>query len=68
MAVLWIAVAAGLVLFELHHLAFYSLFGAAGSAAAAVAALVAPDGYAVQVLALFVVTALGIWLVRPYVS
>ena len=34
----------------------------------AVAALVAPDGYAVQVLALFVVTALGIWLVRPYVS
>jgi membrane protein implicated in regulation of membrane protease activity len=67
-AVLWIAVAAGLVLFELHHLAFFALFGAAGSAAAAVVALVAPDAYAVQVVALVIVTVLGIWLVRPYVS
>ena len=68
MAILWLAVAAGLVLFELHHLAFFALFGAAGSVAAAVVAVVAPDAYAAQVVALVIVTALGIWLVRPYVS
>jgi membrane protein implicated in regulation of membrane protease activity len=67
-AVLWIAVAAGLVLFELHHLAFFALFAAAGAAAAAAVAAVAPHAFGVQVLALVVITGLGIWLVRPYVS
>ena len=67
-AVLWLAVAAGLVLFELHHLAFFALFGAAGSSAAAGVALVAPDAYVAQAGVGLVVTIAGIWLVRPYVS
>ena len=68
MAVVWVAVAAGLVLFELHHLAFFALFGASGATAAAGVALVAPDAYAAQLGVGVAVTVLGIWLVRPYVS
>lgn len=68
MAFVWLAVAAGLVLFELHHLAFFALFGAAGAVAAAVVAVVAPEAYAAQVAALLVVTVAGVWLVRPYAS
>ena len=68
MAVVWVAVAAGLILFELHHLAFFALFGAAGAAAAAGVALAAPDAYAAQLAVAIAVTIAGVWLVRPYVS
>ena len=68
MAVLWLAVAAGLVLFELHHLAFFSLFAAAGATAAAGVAVIAPSAYGWQLATLIGVTAAGIWLIRPYVS
>ena len=68
MAVLWLAAAAGLILFELHHQAFFALFGAVGAAAAAGVATAAPDAYAVQLVAAVAVAAVGIWLVRPYVS
>ena len=68
MAVVWVVLAIGLLLFELHHLAFYALFAAAGAAAAGAVAIVLPDAYPTQVLTALAVAALGIWLVRPYVS
>jgi membrane protein implicated in regulation of membrane protease activity len=68
MALVWLAVVAGLVLFELHHLAFFALFGAAGAAAAGGVATVAPNAYAGQIGAAVVVTVAGIGVVRPYVS
>jgi membrane protein implicated in regulation of membrane protease activity len=68
MAVVWVVLAIGLLLFELHHLAFYALFAAAGAAAAAVVAVAAPSAYPTQVLAAVAVAALGIWLARPFVS
>jgi membrane protein implicated in regulation of membrane protease activity len=68
MALVWVVVAAGLLLFELHHLAFYAVFAAVGAAAAAAVALAAPDAYAAQGLTVVVITALGVWLARPYVS
>jgi membrane protein implicated in regulation of membrane protease activity len=68
MVIVWLAVAAGLVLFELHHLAFFALFVAAGAAVGAGVAVVVPDAYAAQLGAVLAVTILGIWLVRPYVS
>jgi len=67
-ALVWVVIAAGLVLFELHHLAFFALFGAAGAAAATVVALVAPDAYVAQVLVAVAVALAGIVVVRPYVS
>jgi membrane protein implicated in regulation of membrane protease activity len=68
MALVWVVVAVGLLLFELHHLAFYSVFAAAGAAVAAIVAGMAPHAYAAQGGAAIAVAALGIWLVRPWVS
>jgi membrane protein implicated in regulation of membrane protease activity len=67
-ALIWFGLAAALLLFELHHLAFYALFAAAGALGAAVVAIVSPEAYPAQVGVLIAVAALGIWLVRPYVS
>jgi membrane protein implicated in regulation of membrane protease activity len=67
-ALVWVVVATALVLFELHHLAFYALFGAIGAAAAAVVALAAPDGYAAQGATAVAVSIVGVWFARPYVS
>jgi membrane protein implicated in regulation of membrane protease activity len=66
--VVWILAAALLVAVELHHLAFFAMFGAAGASAAAVVAAVSPDAIGVQVGAAVVVTAVGVAAVRPYVS
>jgi membrane protein implicated in regulation of membrane protease activity len=68
MALVWVVLAVGLLLFELHHLAFYSMFVAAGAVVAAIVAGVAPDAYAAQVITAIAVAVLGIWLVRPWVS
>lgn len=68
MLVVWVLAAALLVAVELHHLAFFAMFGAAGASAAAVVAAVAPDAIAGQVVAGVVVTAVGVVAVRPYVS
>ncbi|MEO5901201.1 MAG: NfeD family protein [Ilumatobacteraceae bacterium] len=65
---MWVLVAALLVAVELHHLAFFAMFGAAGAAAAAAVAAVAPDAIAGQLVAGAAVTAIGIVAVRPYVS
>ncbi len=68
MAIAWIVVGVLLIAVELHHLAFYALFVAIGSLAAAAVAVAAPDALAVQVLTAVAVSALGVVLVRPYVA
>ena len=68
MVLVWLVLCVALVLFELHHLAFYALFVAIGSLAGGVVALVAPDAYALQTIVALVVSVAGVILVRPYVS
>ena len=68
MLVVWIVVAALLLAVEMHHLAFFAMFGAAGAGAAAVVAAVAPDAVAGQIVAGVAVAAVGVVAVRPYVS
>jgi membrane protein implicated in regulation of membrane protease activity len=67
-ALVWVVVAAALVLFELHHLAFFAIFGGIGAAAAALVALGAPDAYAAQGGTAVAVAIVGVWFARPYVS
>jgi membrane protein implicated in regulation of membrane protease activity len=57
-----------LVLFELHHMAFYALFAALGAAAAAIVALVAPDNIGLQALVAVAISIAGVVAIRPYVS
>jgi membrane protein implicated in regulation of membrane protease activity len=64
----WIALAVALLALELHHGAFYALFGAIGCVAGALVALVLPGAIPVQILATAAVAGLGILLVRPRVS
>lgn len=68
MVVAWLAVAVALVFFELHHLAFYALFGAVGCLAAVGVALVAPSAVALQAGVAVAVAAVGVAGVRPMVS
>jgi membrane protein implicated in regulation of membrane protease activity len=68
LTIAWIAVGVVLIGVEVHHLAFYALFGAAGCFAGAIVAAVAPDAIVLQVLAAVVVSVLGIVLLRPAVS
>ncbi len=66
--VAWLAITFALLAIELHGGAFFALFGAIGSGAAAVVAVVAPRFYVGQVVAALVATAVGVLLFRPYVS
>jgi membrane protein implicated in regulation of membrane protease activity len=68
LVIAWIAVGVVLIGVEVHHLAFYALFGALGCFAAAIVALVAPGLIPLQLLAAVVVALAGIWLLRPYVK
>ena len=68
MVIVWIVLAVVLIAVELHHLAFFAMFGAAGALAAAVVAWVAPSVIVLQIAVAIVVAGLGIGLVRPYVS
>jgi membrane protein implicated in regulation of membrane protease activity len=67
-AVVWLVITVALLAIELHHMAFFALFGAVGAAAAGIVAAATPDGVAAQLAVFLVVTALGVVLVRPYVS
>jgi membrane protein implicated in regulation of membrane protease activity len=67
-AIAWVVAGVVLLGIELHHLAFYALFAAIGCLAAAIVAIAAPDVVLLQLLAAVVVAAVGILLVRPYVS
>ncbi len=68
MAVAWLVLGIVLVAVELTHFAFFALFAAMGAFAAAGVAWVAPSALPLQVLVAILVSALGIWLVRPLVS
>lgn len=68
MVLVWVVLVVVLLLFELHHLAFYSLFFAMGALTAGVVAVVAPEAIALQAIVAIVVSIAGVLLVRPYVS
>jgi membrane protein implicated in regulation of membrane protease activity len=68
MVLIWLAIAIALGFFEMHHLAFFALFGAVGAIAGALVAAVAPDAVGVQVAVAIVVTVVGVAAARPYVS
>ena len=68
MVVAWLVFGALLVLFELHHLAFYALFGTVGSLAAAGVALVAPSAVGSQAAVAIAVALAGVVAVRPLIS
>jgi membrane protein implicated in regulation of membrane protease activity len=64
----WLVLFVVLLLFELHHLAFYALFVAIGAFAGGVVALIAPDNIGLQTLVATIVSIAGVILIRPYVS
>src|SRR5947209_17415661 len=68
MVVAWLVFGSLLLLFELHHLAFYALFGTIGSVATAVVALFFPSAIAAQVGIAVGVALAGVVAVRPFVS
>jgi membrane protein implicated in regulation of membrane protease activity len=68
MVIAWLVLGVVLLAFELHHLAFYALFGALGAFAAAAVAVVWPDAYAAQVAAFVAVATVGIVALRPWMS
>jgi len=68
LVLVWVVAAVALVLFEMHHLAFYAMFLAAGCVAAAAVAMVAPGMLVAQVGVGIGVAAVGVVAVRPAVS
>jgi membrane protein implicated in regulation of membrane protease activity len=68
MVLFWVALGVVLLLVEMHHLAFFAMFGAAGSFAAAVVALFAPSGVGLQAAVAVGVGLAGVVAVRPFVS
>jgi len=68
MAVAWLVLGVLLVFVELHHLAFFALFGAVGAFAASLAGLLAPSAVALQVIVFAAVALVGVVTVRPMVS
>jgi membrane protein implicated in regulation of membrane protease activity len=68
MVIAWVVLGVALLLFEMHHMAFYALFGAIGALAAAVVAAFLPDAIVLQGLVAVVLTIVGVVAARPYVS
>lgn len=68
MVVVWLVLGVVLLLFELHHLAFYAVFGAIGSLAAALVSLVAPSAVGLQAGVAVGLAVVGVVAVRPFVS
>jgi membrane protein implicated in regulation of membrane protease activity len=68
MVVAWVALGVGLLLFEMHHMAFYALFGAIGALAAAVVAAFLPDAILLQGLVAVVLTVVGVVVARPHMG
>jgi membrane protein implicated in regulation of membrane protease activity len=64
----WIVLCLLLIGVELHHMAFFAMFGAAGSAAAAVVAVAAPSHVLAQACVAVGVSTVGVVFVRPQVS
>ncbi len=68
MLIAWLILGAVLLLFEMHNLAFYAIFGAIGSFAAALVAVVAPSAVPLQVGVAAGVGVAGVVAARPFVS
>ena len=68
MVLVWIVLCLLLIGVELHHMAFFAMFGAAGSAAAAVVAVAAPSHVLAQACVAVGVATVGVVFVRPQVS
>jgi membrane protein implicated in regulation of membrane protease activity len=68
MVLAWLVLGALLLLFEMHHLAFFAMFGAIGSFAAAAVAALAPEAIPLQIGVGLGVTAVGVVAGRPFVS
>jgi membrane protein implicated in regulation of membrane protease activity len=64
----WIVLCLLLIGVELHHLAFFAMFGAAGAAAASVVAIAAPSHVLAQACVAVGVSTVGVVFVRPQVS
>jgi membrane protein implicated in regulation of membrane protease activity len=67
-AVVWLVLGIGLLLFEMHHLAFYALFATVGCFAAGAVALVAPSAIGLQAGVAVGVSVAGVALVRPLLN
>jgi membrane protein implicated in regulation of membrane protease activity len=68
MIFVWVVIAVALLFFEMHHLAFFALFGAIGAIAGAIVASLAPDAVGIQVAVAIIVAVVGVVAARPYVS
>src|SRR5689334_9804784 len=68
MAVVWLVLAVVLIAFELHHWAFYALFGALGAFVAAAVAFASPGAIGLQCAVAVAVAAVGVVGVRPFMS
>ena len=64
----WLILGVVLLAFEIHHFAFYALFGAIGAFAAAVVALIAPSAIPLQVAVAVLAAVIGIVVVRPQIE
>jgi membrane protein implicated in regulation of membrane protease activity len=68
MTVVWTVISVLLLAVELHHLAFFAMFGATGAAAAAGVSIFAPSAVPLQIAVAVAVAVVGLLVVRPYVS
>ena len=68
MVLVWLVLVVALVLLELHHFAFYSIFFAVGALAAGIVSVVAPDAIGLQAIVAIAVSIAGVIVARPYVS
>jgi membrane protein implicated in regulation of membrane protease activity len=66
--VAWLVIGGLLLLLEMHHWAFYALFGAIGAFGAAVVALIAPTAIPAQAGVAAGLCVAGVVAVRPFVS
>ena len=66
MLLVWLVLGIALLLFELHHLAFYALFVAIGAFAAGLVAALAADAYLVQGGVAVGTSIFGVVAIRPY--
>ena len=68
MAVVWLLLGLAFVAIELHHWAFYAMFGALGAFAAAGVAVSHPHELGAQCVVAIVVAIVGVVAVRPFMS
>jgi membrane protein implicated in regulation of membrane protease activity len=65
---IWVLIGVVLLAVEMHHLAFFAMFGAIGALAAAATAMFVPTAIPLQILVAIIVAAVGLVAVRPHMS